>query len=143
MLGGGGGGAGGERRIAGERGAPARGLGTDDVRQLSREYRERQQDAEALRRELQRQGMDTKELERAIQRMRALGVESTYEDQAEVDRLQSSVTESVKAFEFALRRQMNADDSSRPMLGGNAQVPEQFKALVEEYYRSLARTKKP
>ncbi|HEY9448443.1 MAG TPA: hypothetical protein VIQ60_01780, partial [Gemmatimonadaceae bacterium] len=114
-----------------------------DARQLMREYRERQRDAEELRRELRRQGMDTGELDRAIQRMRALGVESTYEDQGELSRLQSSVTESAKAFEFALRRQMHADEPTRPVLGADAQVPERFRALVEEYYRSLGKAKQP
>jgi hypothetical protein len=75
--------------------------------------------------------------------MRALGVESTYEDQGEVNRLQSAVTESVKAFEFALRRAMHVDDTTRPVLGADPQVPERFKALVEEYYRSLGKVKQP
>jgi hypothetical protein len=119
------------------------GIGSGDARQLMREYRERQREAEELRRELGRQGMDTGELDRAIQRMRALGVESTYEDQGELSRLQSSVTESAKAFEFALRRQMHADEPTRPVLGADAQVPERFRALVEEYYRSLGKTKQP
>lgn len=119
------------------------GVGGNDVRQLTREYRERQRDAEELRRELRAQGMDTGELDRAIQRMRALGVESTYEDQGEVNRLQSAVTESVKAFEFALRRAMRADDPTRPVLGADPQVPERFKALVEEYYRSLGKARNP
>jgi hypothetical protein len=119
------------------------GVGGSDLRQLTREYRERQRDAEELRRALRGQGMDTGDLDRAIQRMRALGVESTYEDQGEVNRLQSAVTESVKAFEFALRRAMHADDATRPVLGADPQVPERFKALVEEYYRSLGKVKQP
>jgi hypothetical protein len=121
----------------------AGGIGDGDVRQLTREYRERVRDAEELRRELRGQGIDTGELDRAIQRMRALGVESTYEDRGELNRLQSSVTESAKAFEFALRRQMHADDATRPVLGADPQVPERFKALVEEYYRSLGKVKQP
>ena len=75
--------------------------------------------------------------------MRELGVESTYEDQGEVKRLQEAVTESAKAFEFALRRRMQPDDPTRPALGADPQVPERFKALVEEYYRSLGKVKQP
>jgi hypothetical protein len=100
-------------------------------------------DAEELRRELRGQGIDTGELDRAIQRMRALGVESTYEDQGEAGQLQSAVTESAKTFEFALRRAMHADEATRPVLGAEAQVPERFRALVEEYYRSLGKAKQP
>ncbi len=121
----------------------AGGMGDGDVRQLTREYRERVRDAEALRRELRGQGIDTGELDRAIQRMRALGIESTYEDQGEASQLQSAVTESAKTFEFALRRAMHADEATRPVLGADPQVPERFKALVEEYYRSLGKVKQP
>jgi hypothetical protein len=72
-----------------------------------------------------------------------LGVESTYEDQGEASQLQSAVTESAKTFEFALRRAMHADEATRPVLGADPQVPERFKALVEEYYRSLGKVKQP
>lgn len=75
--------------------------------------------------------------------MRGLGAPGTYEDMAAVERLQSEVIEGLKAFEFALRRQLGAGDESRPVLGGNSDVPAEFKALVEEYYRSLARKPKP
>ena len=116
-------------------------MGADEARQYTREYRERREAAEALRRELQQQGMDTGELDRAIERMRALEAPGTYEDMGAVSRLQSSVIEGLKAFEFGLRRQLETGDKTRPVLGGNADVPAEFKALVEEYYRSLS--KKP
>ncbi len=119
------------------------GIGSGDARQLAREYRERQRDAEALRRALRGRGLDTGELDRAIGRMRALGVESTYEDRGEVNRLQSAVTEGAKAFEFALRRALQSDEAMRPALGAEARVPERFRALVEEYYRSLGKAKNP
>lgn len=136
------GGVGGQGGAATGRGVPGRGSRAENARQFAREYRERRQDAQALRRELQRLGVETGDLERAIERMRALEVPGTYEDQAAVDRLQSSVVEGLKAFEFALRRQMAADDATRPVLGGTTDVPAEFRALVAEYYRSLAKSKK-
>ena len=49
-----------------------------------------------------------------------------------------------KAYEFALRRANGDDASNRVMLERTGDVPPAFKALVEEYYRSLSRTpKKP
>ncbi len=119
------------------------GAGPSDVRQLTREYRERRRNAEELRTALRGQGIDTDELDRAIQRMRALGVESTYEDDGEVNRLQASAVEGAKAFEFALRRALQSDESARPTIGGEGRVPEKFRALVEEYYRSLGKSKTP
>ncbi|HEY9514493.1 MAG TPA: hypothetical protein VIQ74_02350, partial [Gemmatimonadaceae bacterium] len=123
-------------------GMPGGGMGGEDVRQLAREYRERRRDAEALRRELGRLGVETGDLDRAIARMRSLEAEGAYEDQAAVEHLQSSVIEGLKSFEFTLRRKLDATDSSRPVLGGAADVPPEFRALVEEYYRSLARNRK-
>lgn len=149
---GGAGGAGGASAGRGLPGGGAAGAGGEggkgggqDVRQFTREYRQRRQDAEALRRELRGggQGVETGDLESAIAGMRSLESEGTYEDQAAVVRLQSAVIERLKTFEFALRREMAADAETRPVLGGNAEVPPEFEALVAEYYRSLARSRNP
>ncbi|HET6680883.1 MAG TPA: hypothetical protein VFG84_06750 [Gemmatimonadaceae bacterium] len=118
-------------------------LGDDEVRQFTREYRNRLESARELQRELRELGLDTGDLERTIEQMRGLGAPGTYEDMAEVERLQSQVIEGLKAFEFALRRQLGAGTESMPVLGGNSDVPAEFKALVEEYYRSLARKGRP
>jgi hypothetical protein len=50
------------------------------------------------------------------------------------------VTEQVKRIEFTLRREV--DQQNSVVLSGSDEVPEQFRALVEQYYRSLARTSK-
>jgi hypothetical protein len=118
-------------------------LGDDEVRQFTREYRNRLESARELQRELRDLGLDTGDLERTIEQMRGLGAPGTYEDMVEVERLQSQVIEGLKAFEFALRRQLGAGTESMPVLGGNSDVPAEFKALVEEYYRSLARKPRP
>jgi hypothetical protein len=55
--------------------------------------------------------------------------------------LQDQVTEGFKAFEFTLRRQLAAGDESRPVLGGAQEVSPKYRAMVEEYYRSLGRSK--
>ena len=46
----------------------------------------------------------------------------------------------LKEFEFAVWRKFNGVDlGNRPALGASAQVPPEYRALVEEYYRSLAK----
>ena len=61
-----------------------------------------------------------------------------YQDVSELQRLQSFVSEGLKRFEFDLRRKLDADEGS-VVLSGSDQVPEEFRKLVEQYYRSLSR----
>ena len=71
--------------------------------------------------------------------LRALERERAYDDPEEAARLQAAVADGLKAFEFALRRRVEGAGGERARLGAGDQVPPGFRALVEEYYRSLAR----
>jgi hypothetical protein len=53
--------------------------------------------------------------------------------------LQTQALEHLKTFEFMLYRRLGLGDGQRPAVGGRAQVPAEYRALVEEYYRSLGR----
>jgi hypothetical protein len=48
------------------------------------------------------------------------------------------VAEGLKRFEYALRRKVG-EEGDRALVSGNEDVPAEFKALVEEYYRSLSK----
>jgi hypothetical protein len=125
----------------GQGGTPNGQLSADDIRQFSREFREQRQSAEALKRELQQLGVDPSDLNRMIEQMRQLESGKNYDNPASVERLQDSLIEGLKAFEFALRRQVEGADKGRPVLGGSGDVPAGFRQMVDEYYRSLS--KKP
>ena len=58
--------------------------------------------------------------------------------EVELQRLQSTIAEGLKRFEFGLRRQ--ADAANLIVLSGSDEIPEEFRKLVQEYFRSLART---
>jgi hypothetical protein len=141
-------GEGGQQQAAGGmpggsgQGAPAGGRGgrlaPDDARQLQGEYRQRRLDAEALRQELRQSGADAATLEQWIQRLRELERGRSFDDAEELARLHAAVVEGLKAYEFALRRALETGDD-RPLLEASGEVPPGFKALVEEYYKSLAR----
>ena len=109
-----------------------------DTRQLSREFALRRQNAEALRGELQKQGIATGELDRAIDQLRRLENSALDGDPQGIDQLQASVIDGLKTFEFALYRRLGLGDSKGAMLGSSAPVPAEYRAAVEEYYRSLA-----
>jgi hypothetical protein len=122
-------------------GVPNGRLSTDDIRQFSREFRDQRQSAEQLKRELQQMGVDPSDLNRMIEQMRQLENGKNYDDPASLEKLQQSLIEGLKAFEFALRRQVEGNDKGRPVLGGSGDVPAGFRQMVDEYYRSLS--KKP
>jgi hypothetical protein len=48
------------------------------------------------------------------------------------------VAEGLKRFEFGLRRQVDANQNA-VVLSGSDEVPEDFRKLVEQYFRSLGR----
>lgn len=116
---------------------------TDQVR---RELQQRIADAEALARQLRQQGQDVAPLQRAIDNLRNMtSTFTSLEDKRAEEMLRSQVVEGLKAYEYALRRANGDDASTRVLLERSGDVPPAFKALVEEYYRSLSRPapKKP
>jgi len=125
----------------GSGGVPNGRLDPEDVRQFAREFREQRQSAEALRRDLKQMGVDPADLDRMIEQMRQLESGRNYDDPVSLERLQQQLIEGLKAFEFALRRQVEGDDRGRPVLGASGDVPAGFRQMVDEYYRSLS--KKP
>ncbi len=99
----------------------------------------RRQAAEELRRELAGQGLDVRELDRAISDLRQLESGRVLNgDPKGLAELQANVIEGLKTFEFALFRSYGLGADNRPALGARAPVPPEYRALVEEYYRSLA-----
>jgi hypothetical protein len=119
-------------------GGPVR-LTPEDIRQLRGEARQYSQDAQALRGTLKGVDIDPRELDEIVRALRQLEDERVYQNVAELARLQSFVAEGLKRFEFGLRRKVDADKNASA-LTGSEEVPEEFRKLVEQYYRSLARS---
>jgi hypothetical protein len=115
-------------------------LDPEQARQLRREARERGAEAEQLRRSLQGLGVDPRDLDRLIRELRALDTDRVYQDPVGLARLQAQLLEGFRRFEFDLRRKFDA--GGEVLLSGAEDVPPEYRALVEEYYRSLAREKK-
>ena len=111
----------------------------EEARQLSRELRARREAAQQLRRGLQGAGVDTKDLDRAIARLGALDGEKVLGNAEAMQQLRAGVVEDLKAFEFALRRKLGAAETGGPALGGSESVPAQYREMVNEYFKSLAR----
>ncbi|MCY4398715.1 MAG: DUF4175 family protein [Gemmatimonadetes bacterium] len=110
------------------------------IRQMRREIRTRAGEARELAGLIERAGADPRELQAMIDVMRALDREGTYADPEEVLRLQSELVEGMKQLEFSLRREFAAGEEEQILLHRSGDVPEEYRALVEEYYRALSRS---
>jgi hypothetical protein len=110
----------------------------EQTRQFRGEARQRATDAEQLRRLLGQQKIDAKELDEIIKGLRKLDDESVYANPETVGRLEQSVTDNIKRFEYTLRRRLE-QNTNEVFLSGTDDVPEQYRKLVEQYYRSLSK----
>ena len=128
--------------MTGGGGADARNMGqqysAEAIRQFRREVAERTLDAQALRQALQQAGVPAKDLEEVVRQLRQLDSESAFRDPLGVQELTNAALETLKKFEFDLRKKL--DKSSNALfLSGNEEIPPNFHKLVEEYYKSLAK----
>ena len=121
---------------------PTNGLRTGDARQFSREFALRRENAEALRNELKQQGINTADLDRAIDELRKLESGQNFGNPASLDQLQADAIQQLKTFEYSLYRRLGLGEEKSPTLGARAPVPAEYRADVEEYYRSLAGSQK-
>ena len=108
----------------------------EDIRQLRSEVRQYANEAQELRGMLRGVEIDPRELDAIVKALRELQDDRVYQNVEELARLQAFVADSLKRFEFGLRRQVDANTGAI-VLSGSDQVPEQYRKLVEEYYRSL------
>ena len=135
--------AGGPGDLGGSRPLGGGRLGVNDARQFGREFRMRREAAESLRRELSGQNMDVGDLDRAIADLRRLESGRPFGDAKGLEQLQQAVIEGLKSWEFRLWRALAQNGKNTPAMGAPAAAPPEYRALVEEYYRSLARKKTP
>ncbi len=121
-------------------GGPGRGgrLDSGEARQLRRELTERAGEAEALRRALEESGLPSSQAAGLPQRLQGLASDRNFKDPLGLAELTAQVAEDIKMLEYVLRREA---DGERPalQLSGSEELPPGYRALVEEYYRTLAK----
>jgi hypothetical protein len=111
---------------------------------LGREMRQRLNDARALRRELSGRGVDLSQLDRAIQRMEGLtNAGGSMSDARAEAELREQVINGLRAFEYGLGRAFGQQPQERAFVDRAGEVPPEYRKSVEEYYRSLGRSKQP
>jgi hypothetical protein len=116
-------------------------MNPEQQRQFARELDTRRQQAEALRDGLKKQGVNTDDLDKVLANLRQLQNGPT-DDPRTVGKLQTNVIDGLKDFEFSLFQQFGLGSSKQPAIGSRAEVPAEYRALVEEYYRQIAKQQK-
>ena len=121
-------------------GARTRPLTAEEIREFRREFQARLSDAQALRMDLARAGADAEELANVLDALEQLSGARPYADLPELERLQSTLRDNLQRLEFRIRREVEGDGSDKAVLSGPDEVPDKFRALVEEYFRALSRS---
>ncbi|MDQ3419409.1 MAG: hypothetical protein M3541_11625, partial [Acidobacteriota bacterium] len=130
------GGGSGDRRP----GMGGRGLSPEEARQFRAEVRQMANAAEQLRRTVGKD--DQAAVADMLKKLRALDSDKVFSDPAQFERLQTQAADAVKRFEFNLRRKTELK-GNEVLLSGDGDVPEEFRKLVEEYYKSLSKGPAP
>ena len=125
------GGGSGDRRPGGQRG-----LTREDARQFRAELRQMTETAERLRRAVGK--ADQAAVADLLKKLRALDSDRVFSDPSQFERLHTQAADAVKRFEFNLRRRTELKGNEL-LLSGDGDVPEEFRKLVEEYYKSLSK----
>jgi hypothetical protein len=119
----------------------SRPMTAEEQRQYQREMALRQRTADSLRNDLRKQGVNTQELDNAIANMKKLEEGGIKDDPKTREALEASLVEGLKQFEFSLFRQFGVGSAKQPATGMQADVPAEYRSLVEEYYRQIAKSK--
>ena len=127
-----GGAAAGSRRPGGN----LQGMTPEDARQFRAELRQMTGTAEQLRRAVGKE--DQAAVADLLKKLRALDNDQVFKDPAQFARLHTQAADAVKRFEFNLRRKTELKGNEL-LLSGDGDVPEEFRKLVEEYYKSLSK----
>jgi hypothetical protein len=128
----------GERAREGSGGDSGAAAGSGDrERQLRGEMRRRAGELRDLRRELGREGVDAGPLDEIARRLERIDGTGPIGTPRGLEQLAEAIL-ALKDFEFALRRQMLGDEAAPAVLTAGEDVPAEYRALVEEYYRRLA-----
>ncbi len=110
------------------------------ARQFQREAAERLREAEQLRRRLLEEGRteDARTLGEIIAGLQTLATGASFRDVDLAARLQEDIAADARRLELSLRRQILGERAARSLITGSGEVPEEYRELVEEYFRALS-----
>ena len=113
----------------------------EEAREMERRVGELSRDAGELRGLLADDEAFGRMVMELIHSMQELDSKNFTGNPAELEKLRSELTDKWKELELKLRREMQLGEPEAVRLVGQERVPEKYRTLVEEYYRSLSRKK--
>jgi hypothetical protein len=121
---------------------PPLGIGTprnEEDRQLSREFQQRLTDAQELRRLLDRNSTQMENLDKVIESLRQ--ADNGHDNPEQIARLKAAI-DSMRKVELDLARDLEIlNQKDKYLLTEDNEAPSTYRKLVDEYYRSLAKSK--
>ncbi|MFO1351445.1 MAG: hypothetical protein U1F68_12565 [Gammaproteobacteria bacterium] len=115
-----------------------------DIQALQGEFNRQRSEAERIGQALNEAGERNDDIQAVMQRLQALENQTAYADPEQLARLQADAIERLKQLEFKLRKGASENTEQRLSSTAEGEAPEGYRALVEEYYRTLSReTRKP
>ena len=108
------------------------------ARQLSSELRERVREAEELRRQLGRNSDLARDLNRAIDQLKKIDP-NAFSNPAQLAMLKNEVIDPLRQLELELARRLQAKlGRGAPGALGDAEAPDRYHKMIEDYYRRLS-----
>lgn len=115
-------------------------LDAEDIAEFQREFAGRRADLQALATDLDRKRRGAQNIDELVSKLRELERSDIYRDPQALLERQAALIAALKEMEFLLRQDARKSEARAPLLSGNDEVPVEFRPLVEEYFRDLART---
>jgi phage anti-repressor protein len=113
----------------------------DEERQLSRDLEQRLTDAQELRRLLDRNSTQMKDLDRVIESLRRAREDPDYGNAEQITRLKAAI-DYMRKVELDLVRELErVEQIEKYFLAEDNEAPSNYHKLVEEYYKSIAKSK--
>jgi hypothetical protein len=132
------------RSLSGNPSSAPTGIGVqrdEDSRQLNRDLQQRLADAQELRPLLDRNSTQMQNLDQVIESLRRAGSYMNQVAPEQISRLKSAI-DYMRKVEFDLARDLDRlNQNEKYFFAEDNEVPSNYRKLVEEYYKSIARSK--
>jgi hypothetical protein len=123
---------------------PPAGIGfsrDDEIRQLNREFEQRLEDARGLGRLLDRNTIQMENLEKVIDSLRRTRNYPDYGNMEQIELLKAAI-DYMRDVELDLARDLDRlNQIDEYFIAGDNEAPDRYRKLVEEYYKSIAKSK--
>jgi DNA repair exonuclease SbcCD ATPase subunit len=120
---------------------PDRPLTPEERRAIGEQYAELQQEATGIRELLGENADLDRMVQDLVRSMNNLDWARFQGNPALLEQMRAELTDRWKDLELRLRRELQMEEPDSVRLANQERVPERYRAIVEEYYRSISKSK--